>query len=688
MTQNRSRKKASFREAIHYYIDNFLAKGSQALFLSLLITFLTAFLLIGLFRVGIWYFFEPHPSWQQDARALQSAPQDPASVTEPKDQLSEDEATDQIGSQVWRTFLQLTAASNMNQDNEARWGFKLTAIVAGFTGVVIFSALIATLTTALNNAIANLKRGHSRVLERNHTLIIGWNQRVIEILRELVEANESADDPVVVIMAEKEKPWMDEYLRSNFKDRRNLRIVTRHGNPASPDSLRHVSVEDCKSVIVLASCDDNASYAQQIASDARGIKVVLALETTVPDGEFPIVCELFLARNRDVIAGVAPGRVKVIDSEEILAKVMVQTSRTSGLSVVYSELLSFAGCELYFHRAKWDGITFGQSQFHFPDGVPIGIRDVDGAVVIRPSLDTVLVEGTEILIVAEDDSTIDFRTRAVAQPQELEIPKIRIELGVERLLLLGWSTKAPIIISEYAEYVNDGSEVVVALHKPSDEDRQAVADLASEVEGLTISLIETNPFDRTELESLNPFEFQDIIILPQNLGTDGNAERIDSETIVVLLLLRQMRHSVEAAGGKVKTKIVTEVLDSSNRGLIHQAGVNDSIISNQLVSMLLAQISEEPDIQLVYDDLFEEDGSEIYVKPIELYFDKLPQKVKFADLMAAAQKRDEEVCIGVKIGAKVGLADENYGIKLIPEKEEEYVVTHGDALVVVAEDER
>ena len=52
------------------------------------------------------------------------------------------------------------------------------------------------------------------------------------------------------------------------------------------------------------------------------------------------------------------------------------------------------------------------------------------------------------------------------------------------------------------------------------------------------------------------------------------------------------------------------------------------------------------------------------------------------------QQRDEEVCIGVKIGAKVGNADENFGIKLIPFKDVQYELNPGDALVVVAEDEQ
>ena len=114
---------------------------------------------------------------------------------------------------------------------------QIAAIASGLTGVVIFSALIAFLTTALDQTITHLKKGHTQVLESGHTLILGWGVRVLEILRELVEANDSEDDPVVVILADEDKEEMDDYLRSYHTDRRNTRVITRSGPTASLASL-------------------------------------------------------------------------------------------------------------------------------------------------------------------------------------------------------------------------------------------------------------------------------------------------------------------------------------------------------------------------------------------------------------------------------------------------------------------
>jgi hypothetical protein len=119
---------------------------------------------------------------------------------------------------------------------------------------------------------------------------------------------------------------------------------------------------------------------------------------------------------------------------------------------------------------------------------------------------------------------------------------------------------------------------------------------------------------------------------------------------------------------------------------VARAGVQDVIISNRLVSMIMAQMSESRDIEKVYDDIFQEDGSEIYLKPADLYFESLPVQVSFADMMSIAQQRDE-VCIGVKIKSLENDKESNNGITLIPEKNMTYDLQEDDSLVVLAEDE-
>jgi hypothetical protein len=646
----------TFRQRWRYRLDNFLARGSGALFVSLLVAFLGAIAVIGLGR------------WLMGAIAP--------------------EATHALSRQLWVVFLQLTDPGNMGEDSENPALMKSAAVVAGLTGVVIFSALIAFLTTALDQAIAHLKKGHSQVLESGHTLILGWGPRVVEMLRELVEANASEKDPVVVILSEEDKEEMDEYLRAHFTDRKNTRIVTRSGSTGSVQSLRRVNSHRAKSAIVLADCTHSAALEVKLGSDARVIKTVLALESLISeDQEFAIVAEVFTERNRQVVKDIAPGKVSAIDVEEILAKIMVQTSRTSGLAVVYSELLGFSGCEMYIHNdPRWRGLKFDRLQYHFPDGIPIGIRQKGGQFVIRPPGDTVLGAEDEIIIIAQDDSSIDFRPTPVMIPKAREVPALRVDRGKERQLILGWSYKAPIVIREYADYVLEGSEVDVVVKDAPETLRATVASLDGEG-GVKVRLVDKDPLTSEDLESMNPFSYNHVIILPQKPHLDAEPERIDSETIVVLLHLRKQLKALTDAGTRVQTKLITEILDSANRDLVSHAGVDDFIISNRMVSMLFAQMSEEPEIEGVYENLFKEEGSEIYVKPAWLYFSSLPVTCRFGDLMRVAQKRDGEIAIGYKLKRLESDSSANYGVKINPAKDVELTLDREDCLVVVAEDD-
>lgn len=133
--------------------------------------------------------------------------------------------------------------------------------------------------------------------------------------------------------------------------------------------------------------------------------------------------------------------------------------------------------------------------------------------------------------------------------------------------------------------------------------------IGGSIEGLTITRHIGDPLERETLEKLSPFDHDNVIVLPQDHEGDVAPERVDSESIVVLLQLRTIRKDVEASGRNTRTKIVTEVLESGNQELVAKAGVDDVIISNRMVSMLFAQLSEQREVQRVYDDLFEEEGS-------------------------------------------------------------------------------
>jgi ribosome biogenesis SPOUT family RNA methylase Rps3 len=221
------------------------------------------------------------------------------------------------------------------------------------------------------------------------------------------------------------------------------------------------------------------------------------------------------------------------------------------------------------------------------------------------------------------------------------------------------------------------------INKPDDEIKQTIKELNDKHNNLTISLFNSNPMVVENLKKSNPLEYDNIIILSQS-NEDYNPEKVDSDTLIILLIIRKIIKDLKIK--KHKTKIITQVLNSENQELIQQSNADDFIISNKLISMIMAQLSENPYIYKFYDNIFKEEGSEIYLKKADLYFNNLPLKLTFSDMINVAQKRDE-ICLGYRLKKYANDPSKNFGIKLNPNKKDKLEITEDDLFVVLAEDE-
>ena len=162
-------------------------------------------------------------------------------------------------------------------------------------------------------------------------------------------------------------------------------------------------------------------------------------------------------------------------------------------------------------------------------------------------------------------------------------------------------------------------------------------------------------------------------------GQDGLSA--DSGTMVTTLLIRdiQRRHEVEPD----KAVLVSEILDPRTSTLVRLAKMNDFICANDFVSMALGQIAEEKDIHGLIEEIFSPEGSEMHIKPIQLYAAE-SEMLNFWELVTRARNR-AEVCLGwiKEVEYEGGAPVPN----LNPvDKQEKHIWGGRDQLVVLSED--
>ena len=258
---------------------------------------------------------------------------------------------------------------------------------------------------------------------------------------------------------------MDNIIRDNIIDFATTRVITRSGVTTNINNLKKVQAEQAKSIIVMNSAASWRPEKELNLADALVLKSIMSI-IAVCDGEEhpPIVCEIHSDRDRELAENITRGTVKALNEVSVLSRMIAQLALSrNGLSVVYSDMVGFNGNEFYFYQPDegWGGpLTFGESINRFKSSTPMGIHTGEGKIMLNPPADTKITDEDDLIVFAEDDSTIFYYEEPVQKPQVSELPQVNTSQRSQRVALLNWTSKAAIIMEKLCTYVPAGSESI------------------------------------------------------------------------------------------------------------------------------------------------------------------------------------------------------------------------------------
>ncbi|HEY9860689.1 MAG TPA: hypothetical protein V6D16_14360 [Candidatus Obscuribacterales bacterium] len=628
--------KTAITDRLRYRFDNFMSRGTVSLISGLALVSL-AFILLMAFLVSLT-----------------------GIAPEGGDRLSLPEA-------VWGVLMRTLDSGTVGGDTG--WVFRLTMLFVTFGGIFVVSTLIGLLSSGIDTKLEDLRKGRSRVIETDHIVILGWSLQVFTLISELALANANRPDTCIVVLSEEDKMQMDIALAETLGKLPRIRLVCRTGSPSSMADLGMVSIQTARSIIILSPHNQRA--------DTQLVKTLLAI-TNIPRSlpqPYHIVAQVQNPKSLDVINLVGQSEVEVLLTNDLISRIVVQTCRQSGLSLVYMDLLDFSGNEIYFRmEPTLQGQPYGKALLAYNDSTLIGIKHADGTIQLNPPVETPIQPGEQLILISEDDDTMRLSTHL--EPP-INVSAIRLSnrppAAAEHTLILGWNDRVVEIIQQLDQYVAPGSTVTVAPGFP-----EAEVDLSAETLKLqrqTMQYRSGDPTDRRVLESLNLTQYDHVVVL---CNPDLDPEESDAETLVRLLHLRDIanRHNHHF-------QIVTEILDVRNQALAQVARPDDFVISEQIISRMLAQVAEQKSLNAVFADLFNPEGSEIYLKPVDDYV-AIEQPVNFYTVVEAARQRGESA-IGYRCKADANNMARAYGVVINPKKDQPITFSSQDTIILLAE---
>ncbi|MCZ7555866.1 MAG: hypothetical protein M5R41_05630 [Bacteroidia bacterium] len=546
--------------------------------------------------------------------------------------------------------------------------------------LVVFAALVGLFGSRVQQKLEQVRRGTSRVIEEDHVVILGWSGKVLPVMTELLEGLEGAR-PTFVLHTEHPIDEIDERVKRVI-NRRQARCVIRQGSLTDMSDLQRLNVQRASTVVILSSGGD--------AQVVKSIMAVAHLVQQTDSGRSPLIVAELNRRSMLRLAYAAAGDVAIslVQPAEHLSRIILQTARQNGLVSVYEEILSHFGNELHFTpAAPLAGLPWHAAARAFAQAIPIGIFR-RGVPVLAPhagQADFRLDAHDVLICLARSDDAMRLQT----ENNIPVLPEIRSAASdttprVQSLLLLGWNEKTLPLLEEYLRYASTLNAAFTATLVSA-----AVPDWFSEAEirnyrtrSLSLEILRDDALSEGVLERVEPENYDAIIIFGEAGRREGN-EDADTKVIMLLLLLRSMRESAVLRGKPFpdSQQIVSEILDPANKALAESTGASkDVIISNSLVSKMIAQICRDKRTELVIRDFFDEEGMEIYLKPSVWYAEE-GTTMTFGQLQLLVTAAGDTL-----IGIERGDTD-SPAMQLNPERQSQLAISQTLRLIVISEHE-
>lgn len=637
-------KRHPFSARLRYAFDNYMAKGTIALIFGLFVLSLLIIIAVTLV-VLVAGFINGFP---------------------------ETEGLD-FPQMLWWSLMRTLDAGTMGGDSGSV-PFVLSMLAVTLGGIFVISTLIGVLSSGIEAKLDELRKGRSQVLESNHTVLLGWSRQIFDIISEIVLANENQRRACIVVLAERDKVEMEDEIRQRVPDTKTTRIVCRSGSPIDIADLAIASPQTSRAIIVVAPENEDP--------DTDVIKTLLAL-TNDPGRRaepYRIVAELREPSNVDVARLASRGEAQLVLGGELIGRIAAQTCRQPGLSIVYQDLLDFGGDEMYFWSSPdLVGRQFGECLAMFRTASLIGISPATGEPHLNPKMDRVIADGDRLVFVSADDDTIRLEEPAHGVGRDdLIVVREQAPPAKDATLVLGWNSRTAGLLVELDKYVAPGSRLTVLANghgvtAPGDE----ITAVGERLQRMKLEYRHADTTNRAVLDQVTSEGYEHIVVMAYSDYLDE--QRADARTLVTLLHLRD----IETHRGESFT-IVSEMLDVRNRALAAVTRADDFIVSGKLVSLMMSQLAENPDLRPIFDDMFDEDGSEIYLKPAGDYV-VLGQPVDFYAVVESARRRGQ-TAFGYRLLGKSEDSDANYGVAMNPDKAAPITFSEADRIIVLSED--
>ena len=516
----------------------------------------------------------------------------------------------------------------------------------GLIGMVFTGMLIGIFSSSIRGRLLALQKENSPVLEKGHTVILGFRPGEYALLEQMVLAA-GKEKRTLVIADQIERVDMEQAVRENVKVPKNVRLIFRKAEITSPAALACCHIPECSTIVIHAH------------ERGTAVKTLLAVASLLKDSDNKPHITATVDSDEAILP---PDTMRDMDlhmlhSGDMVGRIIARAATQPGVFQAFMEIISFHGYEFYFEAIpKTAGMKFGEVLLSCEGGIVAGLYR-NGAAKLDPDPETEIREDDLFIVFEEEEGNVRLSKKEVrAIPEQVGQPE---PAPIPELVIFGANNALPMIIGE----LPDNIENIRIAGVPKNVFDSFLAEddsFASQISG---------DFRNTASDWILMDMVKNAAHLILLSDRKKQPEEADTETLLLLMRLRDIKRHTN-----LPFTITAEMRCENNRKLVDDKYEEDFVVATDLSSMILAQISEDTRRASLFDDLMDEEGSEVYLKKLsELGIE--PGKTTAGELRTALYAMSHIL---------VGLQTKDQFFRVLSGNEE-LTLTENDRLILIGE---
>ena len=559
-----------------------------------------------------------------------------------------------VGESLWASYNHTLDPGTLYGD-DGSVPFLFVLFLATIFGVIFTGFLIGIINNGMEEKMNNLAKGRAKIVEKySHTLILGFSNTTTAILSELVKANDNNNYvyPVVIMDDVKSTEEMMDEIK-NYVDmpkKVKTKFIVRSGCIYDSDDLKICALENCESIIINAK-DDFETIKSILACNA----LIEQYEKDGKDVSKIGISAVIYNEENEIEAKIAGGsRLTLLCYDRIMSKIISGSGRETGISHIYSDLFDYDGLEFYtVDKEDIESVApKGTGKYDFTQyiknavvvgGIP-NLEDTSYKLFL-PSTDREFNDYKKYFVLQDDDDPIlkvDSSKKPAVKEELFADYKEHRTADPITMLILGTNPMINTILKEEDEYFeNAKSKVIVARNKGAKS--YLKEELINSLKNLDVTVIEEEIYKYDVVKKIATKDIDSVVVLGDSECTERES---DEKVLTELIYLRDLRENND----DINFNITCEIKLDRDRILAEFTGANDFIVGSSIISTMVTQVSQTPELYDAFVEVLGNQGSEIYMKPVTDYikFTSDVVKVDYYTLIKAVERYDE-VWIGLHL---------------------------------------